>query len=89
MENGLFHERDLADIEVFQHKASWDENIRVVSIYRTVFRYGKPSFASQVAIYGVIMAIIMSNKMQGVEEFTVPSVPRGWQVPRAAVSHVW
>ena len=31
------------------------------------------------------MAIIMSNKMQGVEEFVVPAVPRGWQVPLACV----
>ena len=45
-----------------------------------------PSIAaalSEVAIYGVIMAIIMSNKMQGADEFVIPAVPKGWQVPAA------
>merc|ERR1712187_616520 len=34
-------------------------------------------FCEAVAIYGVIMAIIMSNKIEGADEFDVPAVPTG------------
>merc|ERR1712187_248400 len=29
--------------------------------------------------YGVIMAIIMANKIEGSDMFTTPSQPKGWQ----------
>merc|ERR550537_1262805 len=32
-----------------------------------------------VAIYGVIMAIIMANKIEGAPQFIVPETPTGWQ----------
>merc|ERR1711920_342739 len=36
-------------------------------------------FCEAVAIYGVIMAIIMANKINGAEEFAVPAQATDWQ----------
>merc|ERR1719265_1371950 len=36
-------------------------------------------FYEAVAIYGVIMSIIMSSKIEGAPQFVVPAVPTGWQ----------